>query len=161
MRPVADEGEEEAESGAGEGEDVGQPEVLEVKNGEGGGEPAEDGQAEGWDEVCCAAGGCRGECPPAGGPEDANCELNGRVAEADGGVALAAAAKKNKPAQEGDIFPPGEGVIAMAAVGARGGEAFFFREADEQNVEKTAEGESEQKCEEGGDDLDCVGAGDG
>lgn len=168
MWPVADEGEEEAEGRTGEGEDVGEPEVFEIEYGEGGEQPTEDGKTEGGNErrgeiaVIWEYGKERwSESIPAGCPEDTDCELDYGIAEADGGAALAAAAAKDKPAQEGDVFPPGEDVIAMAAVGARGCEAFFFREADENDVEEAAEGESEQEREEGGCVPDCVDAGDG
>lgn len=62
-------------------------------------------------------------------------------------MALAAASAKDKPAQDGDVFPPGEGVIAVTAVRARGYETFFLRKADEEDVQEAAEGESEQERE--------------
>lgn len=164
--PVANEGEDEADGCAGQCEDVGEPQIFEVEDGERGKQPAKNGKTDRGDE-CCEGVVCRRldqgwrKGPPTGSPEQPDGEFDGGVAEADGGVALAAASAKYEPTQEGQVFPPGEGVVAVAAVGARGGEALFLGKADQEDVEEAAAGEPEEEGEHGGGNPDCVGAGDG
>ena len=107
-RPGFEEGEEESRADAGQGEPIGQPEVLRVESGERGQEPAERGVAENLNEAVgdgmrdldAVGGGKQGiaEANPAGGPEQAYGKLDERIAEADPGMAGAAAAAEQNPA---------------------------------------------------------------
>jgi hypothetical protein len=47
-------------------------------------------------------------------------------------------------------------VVAVAAVGARGDDAFFFGKACQQNVEEAAEGQTEEGGEERSYELERV-----
>lgn len=96
------------------------------------------------------------ELNPENGPEDADCQFDERVAEADPGVTLAAAAAEDEPAQEGQVFPPGQGVGAAAAVGAGCGDAFAMGPAGDYDVEEAAEGEAEEGGEEDADELETI-----
>ena len=66
---------------------------------------------------------------------------------------MAAAPSEDDPAQEGQIFPPGEGVAAVAAVGARRYDAFVLRKPRQDDVEEAAEGQAQQGGENGSDNL--------
>ncbi len=167
--PVAEEIEEEAEGYAGEGECVGEPEVLEVEGGEGDEEPGKECVAEecGGEPEDLAVGGeiarevggggvvAGGEdglavLEPKEGEDEADECFNGGIEPGDAGVALAAAATEEEEAEEGDVFPPGEGVGAGAAVGGGESEVFGVGPAGAENVEEAAEGESEAGGKEGG-----------
>jgi len=152
--PGFEQREEKSCGDAGEREPVGEPEEFGVQGGEGDEQPAEDGRADDLDEAASEwvrdfqAGGVCGEdwiavAEPAEGPEYADGELDERVADADGGLARAAAATKDDPTEDGQIFPPGEGVFAVAAVGAGCDDAFALGEAGEKDVEEAAEGQAE------------------
>ena len=71
-------------------------------------------------------------------------------------MALAAAAAENHPAQEGEVFPPGEEVIAVAAVRARLDDVFAFGKASQDDFEEAAEGEAEKEGEGGAGELKGV-----
>jgi len=58
-------------------------------------------------------------------------------------VAGAAAAAEQEKADEWQIFPPGERVFTVAAVGAGRDDALVFRKAYQHHVQKAAEGEAE------------------
>jgi hypothetical protein len=72
-------------------------------------------------------------------------------------LARAAAATENDPTEEGEIFPPGEDVIAVAAVGARRDDALFLWKSGQEDVEEAAKGEAEEGREEGACELEWVG----
>ncbi len=120
-----------------------------MAEGEGG-----DGFAERFAKDEAGNGG--GEVDPPPGPEQGQGEFDQWVAEADGGVAAAAAAAEEDPAEQGDVFEPGQGVGAVAAVGAGVGEAFVFGKAADDDVEEAAEAEAG----EGGEDGSEIGGGE-
>ncbi len=47
-------------------------------------------------------------------------------------------------------------MIAVAAVGARGDDAFFFGKAGQQDVEEAAEGQAKEGGEEGSCELEWI-----
>jgi hypothetical protein len=69
---------------------------------------------------------------------------------------MAAAATEQDPAQQRNVFPPGEGVIAFSAMRARRYEAFVLREAGQEDVEKAAECDSEERCKDCAKDLELM-----
>jgi len=72
---------------------------------------------------------------------------------------LAAAAAEGDPTEEGQVFPPGEGVIAVAAVGAGRDDAFALGEAGDEHVEEAAEGQTQEGGEDCAEGLDFGGDG--
>ncbi len=95
-------GEEDAQDDSGIGEPVREPEEFGIEDGEGEQEPAEQG---GTDQVRqCNARGCEevgGKTQPARGPESSHGEFDDWVADADPGVAGAAAATEEDPTEDG------------------------------------------------------------
>jgi len=144
LRPGAQESEDESQSDARQGEPVGQPEMLGVERGQCCEQPGEERVSEEFDEreglrMGCAGRGCGrekrpAEAEPACCPEKAHDQLNEGIAEADPCAALTATAAQEEPTQEGDILPPGEGVDAVAAMGAGRGDAFVFGQACDEDV---------------------------
>ena len=157
-------GRKKAEDCSGKCEPVGEPEVFCVENGQGYEQPAKDGVASQLEDGY--GDGFRGwkaaeegwaEPEPDCGPEDSDSQFDEWIAEADRDFAVAAAATKDEPAQDGDVFPTCEGVVAVAAVGSRRGDAFVFGVAGEDDVEEAAEGETEQGYDQGADELEGIG----
>src|ERR1700761_2146900 len=98
--------------------------------------------------------GGRAEFEPEGSPENGDGELDERIAEADPKAALAAAAAQEKPTEQRQIFPPGEGVVAGSAVRAGGSDVLALRHAGKDDVEKAAEGEAEERGKDGAEELE-------
>ncbi len=71
-------------------------------------------------------------------------------------MALVAAAAEDEPAQQWKIFPPGESVGAVSAMGVRDGDTFAFGDTGDHDIEKAAEGQAEQSCEDYADELEIV-----
>jgi len=67
-------------------------------------------------------------------------------------MAAAAAVAEENPAQEGEVFPPGERVSAASAVGAGESDVFSLWEPGEADVEEAAEGEAEEAGEDAAED---------
>ena len=153
-----DEGEKYAESDAREGQHVGQPEILRIKCRECKEQPAQDGVANELSDAVCSrnvnpyvsdSGNLwRTEPQPTRSPEKPHSQFNQRISDADPGAALAAASAQQNPAQNRQIFPPGEDMVAMAAVGAGMDDAFVFRKARQNDVKKAAEGQPEEPDED-------------
>jgi hypothetical protein len=74
-------------------------------------------------------------------------------------VAGAAAAAEDNPAQDREVFPPGEDVAAIAAVRAGRDDAFALGEAGDNDVKEAAEDESEECGEKGSYELERVADG--
>jgi hypothetical protein len=165
--PGFEEREQESCADAGQSEPVGQPEVFGIERGQGDQQPAQDGVAGELNQCVgeamrdCDAGGVGGEeciadAKPAAGPEQGYGELDEGIAQADPGLAGAAAAAEENPTEQGQVFPPGEGVFAVAAMGAWRDDAFAFRKTGEEDVEEAAEGEAQQRGEDGAGDLELA-----
>jgi len=166
LRPDEEEIEDKSQGEAWQGEPVGEPEVFGVEHSQCCEQPGEDRVSEDFGQgvrfgmgysVGCGREEGIAEMEPAAGPEDADGEFEKRIAEADPGAALAAATAQQEPAQEWDILPPCEGVSAITAMGSGRGDALVLGQAGYQHVEKAAEGESEERCEDGSDELYFVG----
>jgi hypothetical protein len=67
-----------------------------------------------------------------------------------------ATASEKNPTKERNVFPPRQGVFAVAAVGAGRDDAFALGEAGEEDVEEAAEGEAQQRGEDGAGDLELA-----
>jgi hypothetical protein len=158
---------ENSESDAGVGEQVREPEILGVKSGQRCEQPTEKAVADDGDQAvdqetrCQGFGGIcspqgRAEVKPTSCPEHGNDYFGEGVAPGDRDVAGAAAAAQQNPTEEREILPPGQGVIAVAAVGARGDDALVFGKAYQHDVEKAAEGQAKQCCKDGSDALNFV-----
>lgn len=93
---------------------------------------------------------------PNSSPKQCNPQLDQRVADTDPRAALAAAAAQQEPAQDRNILPTGEDVVAAAAVGAGRDDALFLRKTLKDDVEEAAEGEAEQRGEDCAEDLEFL-----
>jgi hypothetical protein len=68
-------------------------------------------------------------------------------------AAGAAAATEENPTEDGKIFPPCQGAFAVAAVGARADDALFLGKTGEEDVEEAAEGQAQERGEDGAGEL--------
>ena len=147
----ADADEQEAEERAGEGEGVGEGVGLPVHDEEADEEEAEDGEGDGVDEVVAKAlvempGVRRGKAVRAAKvSQRAKASSTSGIAPGDALLAVAATGTEKKPAEEGDVVVPGDGVETVGAVRARLAEAAVVGQTRDADVEKAAEEKAEEK----------------
>ena len=91
--------------------------------------------------------------PSVDGPQSSNGHLHQRVPPSDPGVATAAAAAQGEPTEKRDVFPPGQRVGAMAAMGAWAYDALARRPAAQAHVQEAAEGQPKETRKDGSENA--------